>query len=414
MQSAGERGEAEAIGIEIARLLRAGYAPDGIAIVLRHPASSGAAARLGAARPRRPGRARGRSLSRGHLRRRLADRALPCGASTRRRSKRCSRHLRLDPSLPPGVADSVERRLRRGDAQTVSAATEPWQSPPRHLGAPARGVDAAGGCARWRARPASSPRARTASRRRSRAPAPRRPECRSRRSSCGPASPPRSCCRSSPPSASSRAASSPTSRPRSRRSSRPRWLSGAGRRRAGCGSSSPYRARAARARALFCASLQDGEFPERRAAGPAALRGSPPGDRQSRPAPHRSGRGGALPVPLLRLAADRAAVPELAGLRRGRNGARPLAVRRRGARPARHRTRAPPSAPGPQARARARRARARRGDDASASSPGRWRSAAGPADREPVLERLGLAAERAPRSRRCSPGSRTRTPSRAR
>ena len=37
LESAGARGEAEAVGVEIARLLCSGYEPDEIAIVLRHP-----------------------------------------------------------------------------------------------------------------------------------------------------------------------------------------------------------------------------------------------------------------------------------------------------------------------------------------------------------------------------------------
>ena len=41
LESAGARGEAEAVGVEIARLLRSGYEPDDIAIVLRHPDPGG-------------------------------------------------------------------------------------------------------------------------------------------------------------------------------------------------------------------------------------------------------------------------------------------------------------------------------------------------------------------------------------
>ena len=52
LESAGARGEAEAVGVEIARLLRAGYEPDQIAIVLRHPDPAGPAARH---RPARDG-----------------------------------------------------------------------------------------------------------------------------------------------------------------------------------------------------------------------------------------------------------------------------------------------------------------------------------------------------------------------
>ncbi len=42
-------------------------------------------------------------------------------------------HLRTDPAMEPGAIDWVERRIRRGRAETVTAATEAWASPPRHL-----------------------------------------------------------------------------------------------------------------------------------------------------------------------------------------------------------------------------------------------------------------------------------------
>ncbi len=107
-------------------------APDEIAIVVRHPASSGpllasVLAELGvpvALEASLPlsATAVGGSLT-----------ALCRAASDETATEALLIHLRLDPSLPPGPVDIVERRLRRGDAQTVTAATEGWKSPPRHL-----------------------------------------------------------------------------------------------------------------------------------------------------------------------------------------------------------------------------------------------------------------------------------------
>ena len=70
LESAGARGEAEAIGIEIARLLAGGDAPDAIAIVVRDPDGGGPLLGERAARARASGRARGVAAARGDLRRR--------------------------------------------------------------------------------------------------------------------------------------------------------------------------------------------------------------------------------------------------------------------------------------------------------------------------------------------------------
>ena len=99
---------------------------------------------------------------------------------------------------------------------------------------------------------------------------------RSRRSSCGPGSPPRSC--STELAVARRARRLRAARPR-RRDRGARVGVGAALARPATGRVrilSPYRARAARARALFCAALQDGEFPSAAPARPAALRGAPP------------------------------------------------------------------------------------------------------------------------------------------
>ena len=132
LESAGARGEAEAIGVEIARLMDDGLEPDEISIVVRHPGRSGPllASVLGdlgvpvaleASLPLSATAVGGSLIA---LCRAGADETATGALLT---------HLRLDPSLPPGPVDIVERRLRRGDAQTVTAATEGWKSPPRHL-----------------------------------------------------------------------------------------------------------------------------------------------------------------------------------------------------------------------------------------------------------------------------------------
>ena len=133
LKSAGARGEAEAIGIEIARLLESGHEPDEIAIVLRHPSSSGrllasvlreldVPVALEASAPLST-TAVGGSLI-----------ALCRAATDERDTAALLAHLRLDPALAPGITDVVEARIRRGDAATVAEAIEHWERPPRHLG----------------------------------------------------------------------------------------------------------------------------------------------------------------------------------------------------------------------------------------------------------------------------------------
>ena len=156
---------------------------------------------------------------------------------------------------------------------------------------------------------------------------------------------------------------------------------------------SPYRARAARARALFCAGLQEGEFPSAAPPDPLLAEERRARARQSRPAPRRPGRRGALPLPRLRLAPDRAPLPELAELRRGRRRARPLAVRRRGPRPGRAGRRGGGAAD-PRPRPRARRDRRRGGDRRRGCWPGRWPATRAPAERPETLERLGVERRR--------------------
>ena len=261
LESAGARGEAEAIGIEIARLLRSGHRPDEIAIVTRRPESSGplladvlgdlgVPVALEASLPL-ASTCVGTSLT-----------ALCRAASDETAVGSLLAHLRCDPSLPASTVDSVERRIRRGDAQTVAAATERWERPPRHL---ARLREAPDGATRLRSL-ARSARELAEGAHRERAPLAGRTtgddgavpfsalelragvvaaELLDELASVG-ALPG---CESPDLGAALEALES---------ASVPHWRGPAsGRVRI----LSPSRARVARVRALFCASLQDGEFP---------------------------------------------------------------------------------------------------------------------------------------------------------
>jgi RecB family exonuclease/superfamily I DNA/RNA helicase len=143
LKSAGARGEAEAIGIEIARLLEAGHEPDEIAIVLRHPSSSGpllasVLRELGVPVALEASAALSTTAVGGSLI------ALCRAATDERAADSLIAHMRLDPALPPGLTDTVEARIRRGDAATVSEAIDHWESPPHHLGRLREAGNAAG------------------------------------------------------------------------------------------------------------------------------------------------------------------------------------------------------------------------------------------------------------------------------
>ena len=261
LESAGARGEAEAIGIEISRLLRRDYGPDEIAIVVRRPESSGplladVLADLGlpvALEASLPlaSTCVGSSLT-----------ALCRAAADETAVEALLAHLRCDPSLPAGAVDGVERRVRRGDAQTVDAATERWEHPPRHLASLREAPD---GAARLRSL-ARSARELAEGAHRGRAPL-------AGRAGEGEATVPFSALElragvaaaelldelasvgalpgcEAPDLGEALAALESASVPhwRGPASGRIRILS-------------PSRARVARVRALFCASLQDGEFP---------------------------------------------------------------------------------------------------------------------------------------------------------
>ncbi len=139
MESAGARGEAEAIALEAARLIAGGVQPDEILIVLRRPGGlgpllaavcheHGVPAALEADVPLRETGV-GRSLL-----------AL-CRAAAGDDPADLLAHLRTDPAVPAGRVDWVERRVRRGEALSVDQAVASWSSPPYHL---ARIRDAAG------------------------------------------------------------------------------------------------------------------------------------------------------------------------------------------------------------------------------------------------------------------------------
>ena len=191
-------------------------------------------------------------------------------------------HLRTDPSLDP-------ERSTGSSAGSAAARRPPSARRPR-AGRSPRAISSAcatppappSACGHWRAPRASSPRAPTAARPRWRAVRRTRASGRrSRPSSCARGSPPRSCSRSSPCSASC----PEPSRPRLadaiealESATVPRWRGPAdGRVRI----MSPYRARAARARALFCAGLQEGEFPSAAPPDPLLSEERRAADRQS-------------------------------------------------------------------------------------------------------------------------------------
>jgi len=261
MRSAGARGEAEAIGIEIARLLAGGYEPDEVAVVVRTPDRSGPllAAVLGdlglpvalEAEVGLTTTAVGASLI-----------ALCRAALDERDVEALLAHLRLDPALPGGAVDFAERRVRRGSARTVAAVTEGWRSPPRHLAAVAEAADAAGrlhALARAARELAEAPhreRAPLAGRDDAPAGAPRFSAIELRAADAAAelleqlaavgALP--GCEQPDLEQAIEALESSRIAHWRGPGTGRVRILS-------------PYRARATRVRALFCASLQDGEFP---------------------------------------------------------------------------------------------------------------------------------------------------------
>ena len=262
---AGERGEAELIAAEVARLLAAGAEPDEIAIALRDPARRGPLLAARAARPtgsRSRWRPSCRSPRTAH-RRRLA-RAAARPSSAPRRAADLLRYLRGPSGRPAGPGRLARARdPPRARRSAPRRRCELWAgadaaSRPRDLRACARPRRSRRRCRRGRRdRRATSPRGRCA-------PTSDGPRSRPRRraASCAPAarSPRRSA--SSPSSARSRRA--PRSWSATLEALDFRAWSGPveGRVRI----ASPYRLRAGRFDHVFVGSLQDGEFPRRDAA----------------------------------------------------------------------------------------------------------------------------------------------------
>jgi ATP-dependent helicase/DNAse subunit B len=126
LRSAGERGEAEAIASEIARLLAAGTDPEQIAVVVRNPGrrgpliasvleSYGIPTALEAEVPA-PTTSVGGSLIA------LLEAVLGTG-----RASDLMRFLRGPSGVSPGRVDWFERRLRRDRVQTAAAALQLWE-----------------------------------------------------------------------------------------------------------------------------------------------------------------------------------------------------------------------------------------------------------------------------------------------
>jgi ATP-dependent helicase/DNAse subunit B len=132
LECAGERGEAEAVGIEIARLLADGVPPDDVVIALRRPSvdgplfasvlrEMGIPVALEADVPL-AGTAVGRGLI--ALCRAAGDDAVP---------EDLLAHLRADPSIAPGAVDWLERSVARNEVATVDELAARWESPPALL-----------------------------------------------------------------------------------------------------------------------------------------------------------------------------------------------------------------------------------------------------------------------------------------
>jgi len=136
LRSAGERGEAEAIATEAAKLIAGGAEPDQIAIALRDPARRGAAIAAAleangvatALEAELPvaGTAVGGALT-----------ALLEAEFGARRAGDLLRYLRGPSGFSPGRVDWLERALRRGRVEDVEPALALWQGedgePPRDL-----------------------------------------------------------------------------------------------------------------------------------------------------------------------------------------------------------------------------------------------------------------------------------------
>jgi RecB family exonuclease len=125
LRSAGTRGECEAIGVEVAKLLSAGVDPSEIAIVLRDPARRG---------PRLAEVLESYGIPT------ALEAELPVGATATggallalleaefgtRRAGDLLCYLRGPSGVPPASVDWLERTLRRGRVRSVNAALDEW------------------------------------------------------------------------------------------------------------------------------------------------------------------------------------------------------------------------------------------------------------------------------------------------
>ena len=136
LRSAGERGEAEAIAVEVARLLADGVDPAEIAIGVRDPERRGPLLSRDARVPRRRGGARGRGPDRRQLGRRSPDRIAGGGAGRRARERPAALHAR-PVGTAPGAGRLVRARRsppspaerRRGSGVVGGALREPARRP---------------------------------------------------------------------------------------------------------------------------------------------------------------------------------------------------------------------------------------------------------------------------------------------
>ena len=134
LECGGERGEAEAVGGEVAQLLAAGVPADGIAVVLRHPERRGplfarvfegfgipvaVEASVPLART-----AAGRAVAA------LARASLPEGSG-----EELLAFMRARPGEPQAIGDWAERSLLRGEARTADELIAGWKAPPWMLAA---------------------------------------------------------------------------------------------------------------------------------------------------------------------------------------------------------------------------------------------------------------------------------------
>jgi ATP-dependent helicase/DNAse subunit B len=143
LRSAGERGEAEAIAVEVARLLAAGCEPEQIAIVVRDPGrrgpliasvleSYGVPTALEAEVPASTTSVGGSAIA-------LLEAVLGTGRATD-----LLRYLRGPSGVSSGRVDWFERRLRRDRVQTATAALQLWEEQYEPLEAVARLRESAG------------------------------------------------------------------------------------------------------------------------------------------------------------------------------------------------------------------------------------------------------------------------------